>query len=91
MTHHITDHPHIGVCWLTWEITADPEHNLHIDQVRKHNIKLHRDIADLQQNLKIEGIPESQWMIYRWISIALVNLGTLIMMTIIKTREAFSK
>ena len=42
------------------DITADPNCDLHVDQVRKHNINLHLNIAELQQNLKIEGIPESQ-------------------------------
>ena len=60
MTHHTVDHPHIGVLQHIQEITADSDHDLHINQVRKHNIKLHPDVAELQQNLKIEGIPESQ-------------------------------
>ena len=60
VTHHMADHPHIGVLWHTQETTADTNHNLHIDPVRKHNIKLHLDIAVPQQNLRVEGIPESQ-------------------------------
>ena len=60
MTHHTTDHPHIGVLQHLQEITADPDHNLHINQVGKHNINLYPNIAELQQNLQIEDIPESQ-------------------------------
>ena len=58
VTHHTTDHPHIRVLWHIQETTADPDHDLHIDPVRKHNIKLHLNIAGPQQNLRIEGIPE---------------------------------
>ena len=60
VTHHITDHPHIGVLQHIQEITADPDHVLHINQVRKFSINFHSNIAELLQNLKIEGIPESQ-------------------------------
>ena len=59
VTHHTADHPHIGILQHIQEITADPNRDLHINQVRKYNINLHPDVAELQQNLKIEGIPES--------------------------------
>ena len=35
ITHHIEDHLHIGVLQLIQEIAADPNHALHINQVRK--------------------------------------------------------
>ena len=57
VTHHTTDHPHTGVLWHIQETTADSDHDLHIDQVRKHSTKLHLNITEFQQNLKIEGIP----------------------------------
>ena len=40
MTHHIEDHPHTEVPQLTPETTADPDHVLHINQV-KNSIKCH--------------------------------------------------
>ena len=59
VTHHTTDHFHIGVLWHTQEIIADSDHDLHTDQVRNHNISLHSYIVEPQQNLQVEGIPES--------------------------------
>ena len=59
VTHHIKDHPHIGVLQLTQKIAADPKHALQINQVRKLCIKLHPILAELQQNLKIGDILES--------------------------------
>ena len=60
MTHHIEDHPHIGVLQLIQKIGADPSHTLHINQVRKLCISLRPLLAELQQNFKIGDIPESQ-------------------------------
>ena len=60
VTHYINDHPHTGVLQLIQKITGDPDHTLHINQVRKLCISLHPILADLQQNLKIEDIPQSQ-------------------------------
>ena len=57
--HHIKDHPHIGFLQLILEITADPDHILHINQVRKLCINLHPILTELQQNLKIGDTPES--------------------------------
>ena len=31
MTHHIEDHPHVGILQLIQKITADPNHALHIN------------------------------------------------------------
>ena len=59
VTHHTADNPHIGVLQYSQEITADPNCDLHVNQVGKHNINFHPNIAELQQNLKIKGIPES--------------------------------
>ena len=59
MTHHIEDHPHIGVLQLIQKIATDPDHAQHINQVRKLHIKLHPVLAELQLNLKIGDIPES--------------------------------
>ena len=41
MAHHIKDHPPIGVLQLIPKIAADPDHVLHIKQVRKLCINLH--------------------------------------------------
>ena len=60
VTHHIKDHPHIGVPQLIQKITADLDHTLHINQVRKLHINLHPILTKLQQDLKIGDIPESQ-------------------------------
>ena len=60
VTHHIKGHPHIGVLHLTQKTAADPNHALHISQVRKFHTSLHPILADLQQNLKIADILESQ-------------------------------
>ena len=59
VTHHTADHSHLGVHQHTPEIIADPNCDLHIDPVTKHNVRLHLDAAVLQQDLKVEGIPES--------------------------------
>ena len=59
MKHHIKDHLHIGVPQLIQKIAADPNHVLHINQVRKLSMNLHPILAELQQNLKIGDIPES--------------------------------
>ena len=59
MTHLIEDHPHIGVLQLILKIAADPNHALHINQVRKLGINLHPILTKFQQNLKIGDIPES--------------------------------
>ena len=53
VTHHIKDHPHIGVLQLIQKITADPSHILHIKQVRKLHINLHPILAELLQDLKM--------------------------------------
>ena len=57
VTHHIKDHPHTEVLQLIPEITADPDHILHINQVRKHHTNLHPNLAELQQNHIIGHIP----------------------------------
>ena len=59
MTHHIEDHPHIGVLQLIQKIAADPDHILHVKQVRKLDINLHPILTELQQDLKIGDTPES--------------------------------
>ena len=59
VTHHIKDHPHTEVPQLIPEITADQDHILPINQVRKLSINLYPNVAGLQQNLKVEGVPES--------------------------------
>ena len=59
MTHHIKGHPHIGVLQLIQKIAANPDHTLHINQVRKLHTSLHPVLTELQQNLKIGDIPES--------------------------------
>ena len=59
MTPHIEDHPHIGVLPLIQKIAADPNHILHIKQVRKLCINLHPTLIELQQYLKIGDNPES--------------------------------
>ena len=59
MTHYINDYPHIGVLQLIQKIAADPDHVLHINQVKKLHINLHPILAELQQNLKIGDTPES--------------------------------
>ena len=38
VTHHMEDHPHIGVLQFIQKITADPDHILHIKQVRKNSV-----------------------------------------------------
>ena len=59
VTYHIEDHPHIGVLQLIQKIIADPNHALHINQLRKLCISLHLVLAELHQNLKVGDIPES--------------------------------
>ena len=58
MTHHIEDHPHTEVPQLIPEIAADPDHVLHINQVRKLHTNLHFTLTELQQNHMIGNIPE---------------------------------
>ena len=41
MTHHTNDHPHVEAPQLIPEITANPDHKLHINQVRELCINLH--------------------------------------------------
>ena len=48
MTHHTKDHPHIGVLQFIQKMAADPDHVLHIKQVRKLCVSLHPILADLQ-------------------------------------------
>ena len=59
ITHHIKDHPHIGVLQPIQKIAADPDHVLHIKQIRKLCINFHPILAELQQDLKIGDTPES--------------------------------
>ena len=47
-THHIKDHPHAEVPQLIPEITADPDHILHINQVRELCTTLHPVLTELQ-------------------------------------------
>ena len=47
-THHIEDHPHIEVPQLIPEIAADPDHILHINQVRECHINLHPVLTEPQ-------------------------------------------
>ena len=47
-THHITDHPHVEVPQIIPEIAADPDHELHINQVRELHINLHPVLTELQ-------------------------------------------
>ena len=46
--HHIKDHPHIEVPQPIPEITADPEHILHINQVKELCVNLHAVLTELQ-------------------------------------------
>ena len=48
MTHHTKDHPRAEVPQLIPEITADPDHVLHINQVRKPHLNLHPVLAGQQ-------------------------------------------
>ena len=48
MTHHTKDHPHTEVPQLISETTADPDHILHINQVRKLQLNLHPAVAGQQ-------------------------------------------
>ena len=48
VTHHIEGHPLIGILLLAQKIAADPNHALHISQVRKFHINLHPILAELQ-------------------------------------------
>ena len=48
MMHHIEDHPHIEVPQLIPEIIADPDHILHINQVRQLCINLHPVLTEPQ-------------------------------------------
>ena len=41
MTHHTRDHPHVEVNQPIPEITADPHHTHHINQVRTHHLNPH--------------------------------------------------
>ena len=47
-THHIKDHPHVEVPPLIPEIAADPDHILHINQVRELCINLHPVLTEPQ-------------------------------------------
>ena len=47
-THHIEDHPHLEVPQLILEITVDPDHILHINQVRELHINLHPVLTEPQ-------------------------------------------
>ena len=58
VTYHTTNLPQIGALQHIQEITADPNPALHMSQVRK--LSINPNIMELQQNLKIRGIPESQ-------------------------------
>ena len=60
LTHHIKDHPHIAVLQLIQNIAADPDHVLHIKQVRKLHITLHSVPTELHQDLKMGDTPESR-------------------------------
>ena len=48
MTHHTEDHPCTEVPWLIPETTADPDHILHINQVRKLHLNIHPVLAGHQ-------------------------------------------
>ena len=48
MTHHIEDHLQVGVLQLIQKIAADPNHTLHINQIRKLFICFHPILAELQ-------------------------------------------
>ena len=48
VTHYIEDYPHAEVPQLIPDITADPNHILYINQVRKLCINLHPVLAELQ-------------------------------------------
>ena len=48
MTHHTGDHPHIEVYQPLQEITAGPDHALHINQVRTPHLNLHSVPAEQQ-------------------------------------------
>ena len=47
MMHHTKDHPHEKVPQLIPEIAADPDHILHISQVRTPHLNLHLILAGL--------------------------------------------
>ena len=48
VAHHTKDHPHAEVPQLIPEIVADPDHILHINQVRKPCLSLHPALAGQQ-------------------------------------------
>ena len=48
VTHHIEDHPHAEVPQFIPEITADPDHIPHINQVRELCINLHPVLTEPQ-------------------------------------------
>ena len=49
MTPHIEDHPHVEVPQCIPEIAADPDHVLHINQVRELHINLHTVLTEPQE------------------------------------------
>ena len=48
VTHHTDDNPHTEVPQLIPEIAADPDHVLHINQVRKPCLNLHPALTGQQ-------------------------------------------
>ena len=60
VTHHTKDHPHAEVIQLIPETTANPDHVLHINQVRQCCLNLHPALAGQQLNHRIGNITESQ-------------------------------
>ena len=56
----IEDHPHREVPQLIPEITVDPDHILHINQVRKLYIKLHPVLTEPQRDPRTGNITKSQ-------------------------------
>ena len=48
VTHHTKDHPYTEVPQLIPRIAADPDHVLHINQVRKPHLYLHPALAGQQ-------------------------------------------
>ena len=59
VTPHIKDHPHVEVPQPIPEIEANPEHELHINQVRELCINLHPALTEPQGNPRIGNITES--------------------------------
>ena len=60
MTQHMEDHPYIGLLQLIQKIAADPNHILHIKQVRKLHISLQFTPTEIQQELKRGDTPGSR-------------------------------